>query len=574
MEVNTQSPISAVLLVEPKNSIALPGGSCWLLYEPLSIFIRIFMAIISWCALTTLHCSGSLTKWVQKLGQYDFEIQHQKGKMHGNADALSRRLCDEMPCRYCDKRDIQEATICEVMNLSETTTKHVIRTTSSQLSNSSESQNFEEAQRQDPEICVIIQLLEKSTKKPFWDEVSSYSPAVKVYWGQWESLHLIDGKLYRCLDTTPPEMPRRQLIVPRKLRRTVLEQLHNSHTGGHFGVTKTLGKVRERYFWPYCRKDVEEWCKKCGNCASRKGPKDKQRGPMRRFNVGAPLERIAVDVLGPLPTLSKGNKYILILGDYFTKWAEAYPLENQRAEVVAEVVAEVIVEEFVARFGVPLQLHSDQGRNLKSAVFSNICNILGIDKTRTTALHPESDGMVERFNRTLENQLAIFGEHHQRDWDDHIPLLLMSYRSAIHESTKQTPANLMFGRELNLPIDLLYGRPPREKVSNIDDYLSNLQRRMENVHEFARIRMRVASDKMKKRYDASATRIVFEPDELVWLFNPKRRKGISPKLTCDWEGPYVILKRINELLYRIRKSAREKPRVVHRNRLWRYLEKN
>ena len=261
-----------------------------------------------------------------------------------------------------------------------------------------------EVQLEDTEIRVIVQLMEESETKPKWEKISSYSPAVKVYWGQWKSLEIINEKLYRCLDVIPPEAQCTQLIIPKHLCSMVLQHLHDSRTGGHFGVAKTLGKARERFFWPYCRHDVERWCKNCEQCGSRKGPQRKQKGPMKQFIVGAPLERIAVDVLGPLPVSEKGNKYLLIVDDYFTKWVEAYPLENQRADVVAEV----LVKEFISRFGVPMQMHSDQGRNFESAVFSGVCNLLGINKTRTTALHPESDGMVERFNRTLENQLAIF----------------------------------------------------------------------------------------------------------------------------------------------------------------------
>ena len=94
--------------------------------------------------------------------------------------------------------------------------------------------------------------------------------------------------------------------------------------------------------------------------------------------------------------------------------------------------------------------------------------------------------------------MAIFVEHHQKVWDDHVPLLMMSYRSDLHESTKQTLAKLMFGREVNLPLDLLFGRPPNEKVKSLDDYVEMLEKRLENVYEFARIRTRVASDRMKK----------------------------------------------------------------------------
>ena len=119
---------------------------------------------------------------------------------------------------------------------------------------------------------------------------------------------------------------------------------------------------------------------------------------MRQFNVGDPLERVAVDVLG-LSTSTKGNKYILIVGGHFTKLMNAYPMENQRAEAVAEV----FVQAFVDRYEVPLQLHSDQGRNFEANVYQ-MCEILNIDKTRTRSMHPQSDGMVERFDRTLHYQ--------------------------------------------------------------------------------------------------------------------------------------------------------------------------
>ena len=118
------------------------------------------------------------------------------------------------------------------------------------------------------------------------------------------------------------------------------------------------------------------------------------------------MEHLALDVLGPFPLTEDWNKYILIVADYFTKWVEAYPLPNQEAPTVAEV----LVKEYVCCFGVPLLLHSDQGRNFESAVFQGMCQLLGIRKTRTTPYHPQSDGMVERFNRTLEAQLSKFAD--------------------------------------------------------------------------------------------------------------------------------------------------------------------
>lgn len=118
----------------------------------------------------------------------------------------------------------------------------------------------------------------------------------------------------------------------------------------------------------------------------------------------------------------------------------------------------------------------------------------------------------------------------------------------------------------------VWSPPVPELPSVIEDYVSELKEKLEEIHQFARVRMRVASDRMKRRYDIDTSRAVFDVGDAVWLYNPKRRKGESPKLSCDWKGLCLVLKRINELLYRVRKSANAKPRVVHRNRSWRYVE--
>ena len=143
------------------------------------------------------------------------------------------------------------------------------------------------------------------------------------------------------------------------------------------------------------------------------------------------MERVAVDVIGPFPETENGNKYILIAIDYFSKWPEAYALPNQEAVTLAKI----IVSQFFSRFGVPAELHSDQGRNFEFGVFREVCALLGLHKTCTTPLNPQSDGIVERFNQTIENQLANFVQDHQRDWDQHIPSLLTSYRTAEHDTT-------------------------------------------------------------------------------------------------------------------------------------------
>lgn len=166
--------------------------------------------------------------------------------------------------------------------------------------------------------------------------------------------------------------------------------------------------------------------------------------------------------------------------DYFTKLPEAIALMDQTAETVVEV----LVDEVFARFGLCMQLHSDQGRNFESAVFSEVLRSLRFDKTRTSPLHPQSNCMVERFNRTLLDCLSKFVEHHQRDWDEYLPILLLSYRSAVHQSTQQTPALLTFGKELRLPTQLLTGDAPNTPTLDISEYVAQLREHLDVVYHF------------------------------------------------------------------------------------------
>ena len=134
---------------------------------------------------------------------------------------------------------------------------------------------------------------------------------------------------------------------------------------------------------------------------------------MQIVRSGYPMERLAIDILGELPLTHNGNKYILVISNYFTKWTEALPMQN----IEACTVAKILVENVLCRFGIPQKIHSDQGRQFESSLFQEMCKILGIEKTRTTLYLPESDGMVERFNRTLAAMLSAYVSDNYRDWD-------------------------------------------------------------------------------------------------------------------------------------------------------------
>ncbi|KAL5509722.1 hypothetical protein EMCRGX_G005140 [Ephydatia muelleri] len=186
--------------------------------------------------------------------------------------------------------------------------------------------------------------------------------------------------------------------------------------------------------------------------ASLKSPSHKARAPMEISQTLRPMQRVAMDILGPLPETLRGNKYILVVGEYFTKWKEAFPLKDTEALTIAKV----FVNEFVCRFGVPDSLHTDQGRNFEAKVLKEVCQLLGVKKTRTTPYHPQSDGLVERFNRTLLDMLSMAVKDDERDWDLLLPTLLFAYRTSRHVTTGVTPFQLMYGRDARLPEDVLF----------------------------------------------------------------------------------------------------------------------
>uniref|UniRef100_A0A3P8TEZ0 Gypsy retrotransposon integrase-like protein 1 n=1 Tax=Amphiprion percula TaxID=161767 RepID=A0A3P8TEZ0_AMPPE len=301
--------------------------------------------------------------------------------------------------------------------------------------------------------------MENGSTRPPWVEIAAYSPATKAYWAQWKRLYQKDGALLRKFYCTEGKVRHSQILLPHTFRKPVMEQMHDGPVGGHFGTERTLARLKARYFWYNMREDVMLWCRTCTSCAAKARPKKTLRAAMGTVRVGAPMERIAVDLMGPLNETERHNRYILVVQDYFSKWVEAYPVPDIQAATVAEKIA----SEWVCRYGAPYSLHSDQGTNFESTVFQGMCELLGIEKTRTTPFHPQSDGQVERFNATLQKTLATTAERCHWDWDLMIPYAVMAYRATKHSSTDLTPNMMLFGREITEPVDLVTGLPPNSE---------------------------------------------------------------------------------------------------------------
>lgn len=483
---------------------------------------------------------GQLARWLEVLAPFNLQIAYRPGKEHGNADGLSRRPCLDHGCRYCARQE--EKFLAREGVMARTALEREV--------------DWGCAQQEDPVVGKVMQWVSVG-ERPEWDTIAIHGPKMKAYWAMFDVLVVEDGVLKRVWEQGSRKVL--QIVVPDSWKDEVLAEAH--HTG-HFGEKRMVSTLRKMFYWVGMHQDVRICVRSCDVCGRRRGGQH-PKAPMQEYVVGAPFERVAIDVMGPLPKSDSGNRFIIVVMDYFTKWPEAFPVADQTAETVAEG----LVNHVISRFGIPQELHSDQGTNFESRIFQEVVKLLGIRKTRTTPMHPQSNGLVERFNRTLWNLLSKMVEEHQRDWDRQLPVALMAYRATDHASTGFSPAMMMLGRELVLPVSLLYGRVPHQSPEA--NFAKVLLDRLEEVHQVARDKLLKAANDLKRRYNARTVMPTFKEGEQVWCFLPRRRVGYCPKLQSSWVGPCTVKKRITDVVYRI-KLPSGRNYVVHADRLANY----
>ena len=304
-------------------------------------------------------------------------------------------------------------------------------------------QDLRRKQLEDPDISPVMKWKEQD-QRPGSEIVKPFSAATRHYWLNWESLVISDGLLFRCIKNKINGDNVNQLVLPMSIRTEVLKQMHDSLLGGHLGQKKTSAKVKQRFYWFEQHEDVNNWVAACDVCSAMKPPTRHPRAPMGVMTVGAIMDRLSTDILGPFPTTERGNTYILVVSDHFSKWVEIFPVADQTATTTARV----ILNEVIARFGCPYSILSDQGRNFESQLFADLCSLLEIRKTRTTLRNPQCNGQTERFNRTLLRMIKAYLKDSDEDWDQNLGCLAAAYRSTPHESTGMTPNALMLGREV------------------------------------------------------------------------------------------------------------------------------
>eukprot|EP00731_Ephydatia_muelleri_P003091 Em0001g3091a len=329
---------------------------------------------------------------------------------------------------------------------------------------------------------------------------------------------LSEGVVYRRYAIGPCEDVIQVPLIPHAMREEALCSCHSAPGADTRGWRKTLARLRQEAFWPNMHNDVE-FCKNCVLCQRSKLP-NPTPASLTSMPIGQSWEMIAVDIL-EVPMSTNGNRYLMVVQDYFTKWAEAIPLKNQTAALINEALVKLC-----CIFGLPSIIHSDQGRAFESLLLRHTLDAFGIKKSRTTAYHPQGDGMVERFNRSLLQLLRTY--------------------------TFLSPFVMMFGRQPKLP--------PSTNAVDAMTYSKSLCAKLDHLKDFVDTHLQQAAQHQKAAYDRHTKVRSFQVGQPVWLSVPT-----AGKLDPRWEGKWKITRIMSPVTVEI--SDGNRVRVVHVNRM-------
>ena len=471
---------------------------------------------------------GRLARWILFLNSYEFEIQYQPGGQIPHADALSRATPEVVGLTMLEPKWSPEFLV--------------------------------KAQMADEVIKPVRQAI-RIGRLP-----SNSSPVVRELMKQRARLSFTsEGVL-----VVKSSKGNIQTVLPASLVGDVLTLAHDVPASGHLGVEKTLERVRDRFYWPTIFRDVNKYVRSCISCQSRKRPWKTPHAPLQQMPVPTrPFEWISIDHTGPFPETAAGNRYILVISCLFSKWVECFGVKTMKAEVVADV----LVKEIVCRYAVPVRLHSDQGRSFEAGVVQALCKALGMEKSRTSTYHPEGNGQTERFNSTMKGMLSHYVDQlNHRDWDVHLPLVLLAYRTAKHALTQFSPYELVFCRKPRIPLDCLFGETPA--VLDPVTKVAEIQQKIPQVTKM--VRDYIARGQVARSHRRGSDGFApYKVGDLVLWQNCATKKGLSPKLKLEkWRGPYKVVKLLSEVNYRIQRTNHKRERKVsHYNRLKPFVER-
>lgn len=320
--------------------------------------------------------------------------------------------------------------------------------------------------------------------------------------------------------------PRIRPYIPEALRYNAFNAVHGL---SHPGIRSTRKMMRERFFWPSLNTDVGRWAKACIACQKAKVQRHTNSAIATFPPTAERFSHVHVDIVGPLPTSPQDYRYLVTMVDRVTRWPEAIPTHD----VTAASVAKMFYENWIARFGCPTKITTDQGRQFESELFSALTKTLGAEKIRTTSYHPQSNGLVERWHRSMKAALKARLTPNKH-WIDELPTIMLGLRAALRTDTQVSAAELTYGQCLRLPSDFF--TEASADVPRMDhDYVSSLRRT-------------ISSLKPVPAQPHSNKQVPFVHPDLQQCENVfVRVDAVKKPLQPPYDGPYPVLKRGNKM---------------------------
>lgn len=452
--------------------------------------------------------SGRLARWSLRLQEYDITVVYKSGHKHSDADCLSRAPIESTESTHAE--DVQDCPFLGAV-------------TSSQMA---------QHQQSDAELRLLIDHLEGRTvdiPRAFVRNLSSFALRNNV---------LYKRNFERSAETF-------LLVVPSKLRPEILEACHDDPSAGHLGVSRTFARIRTKYYWPKLLNSVQHYVRTCRDCQRRKTPPLKPAGLLQPIQPPeVPFAKVGMDLLGPFPTSSSGKRWIVVATDYLTRYAETGSL----VKGTAIEVAEFFVTHIVLRHGAPKVVITDRGTIFTARLTQSIMKLTHTSHRKTTAYHPQTNGLTERLNRTLTDMLSIYVDMEHRTWDKILPYATFAYNTAVQETTQMTPFQLVFGRTVTTPLDAML---PVDETSENDHDISDFTERAEEARQLARHRIQQQQQTDANRYNLRRRDVQYAPGDRVWVWTPVRMRGLSEKLLRRYFGPYKIIRQLSPLNYEV-----------------------
>ena len=468
------------------------------------------------------HSNRKLQMWAVMLSAYNYKIEYIKGSHNNQADFMSRYVIPDSKHHKVNAINLDRINLQAAHSLSEASTSH-LDTESEPPPTLDLPGNFDiiAAQQADPAIHKIMQRLSDNTA----------SEHVKAHHS------VIDGILY-YINEKPTQISLR-LVIPQTLQKTILHQFYDRNS--HLGVTKTYDLISKRYYWKNMFQHTADYIARCLTCCTRQINTNKT--PLQHTDIPTfCFEKISIDIVGKLPTTSKGNSYLLTVFDLFSSYPEAIPIPDKSAETVAKV----LIRDIFTRYSIPLFILTDNGLENVNAIMDHVLTYFGSVHITTSPYRPESNSKIERFHRILNDTLAkhIY-ENKNYEWDQYINFVLGAIRTSVNTATKFSPHYILFKQDPILPLDTILR--PRNKYLGDDQHKIDLEQ-MHILYTNVRDNIAHSQDRRLARENKDLQLKEYEINDPIFIKN----SAMKNKYDILWKPYYRIYQKKGPRSYIVR----------------------